>query len=203
MWTKTGSSFRIGSYKRVSYRLTKIYTRSGDDGTTHGGNTDRVHKDSARIVAYGDLDELNSLLGLLRAYALPADISAHLKTIQHLLFDLGGDLCVPGRHSLSTRHVEWLEASLDHFNQTLPPLAEFIIPGGDVTTATCHLARTVCRRAERSLVSLAHREPVPDTGLAFINRLSDYLFVAARVIGRSRDDAAEHLWQPVGSIETG
>lgn len=179
----------------MGYRLTKIYTRTGDDGTTGSGDGRRVAKDSARIAAYGDLDELNCLLGLLLTHELPGNIRDGLITLQHWLFELGGDLCIAGRDSLTDAHTGWLEQHLDELNETLPPLTEFVLPGGSPATATCHLARSVCRRAERSLVTLRQAEPVPQAALAFVNRLSDYLFVVARVLGRSGGQG-EVLWQP-------
>lgn len=156
----------------------------------------RVGKDHPRIRAYGDLDELNSHIGLLLAAEIPPEIAACLAEIQHLLFDLGGDLCIPGRHSLRQDHIAWLERWLDHCLAKLPRLQEFILPGGTAPAAACHVARTVCRRAERTLVALAELEPGFDaTGLAFVNRLSDLLFVMARILARL-NGGGEVLWQP-------
>jgi cob(I)alamin adenosyltransferase len=179
----------------MGHRLSRIYTRTGDAGTTGLGDGRRVGKDSPRVTAYGDLDELNSHLGLVLAEAMPDAVRGCLSEIQHLLFDLGGDLCIPGRGTIEPRHVEWLEAWLDHFNAELPALKEFVLPGGNRAAASCHVARTVCRRAERGLVALAGVEPVEPSALAFLNRLSDLLFVVARVLAR-QDGGAEVLWQP-------
>ncbi|CAL1239974.1 cob(I)yrinic acid a,c-diamide adenosyltransferase [Candidatus Methylocalor cossyra] len=180
----------------MGHRLTKIYTRTGDAGTTGLGDGRRVDKDAPRVAAYGDLDELNSQLGLVLAQAgVPEEPARCLREIQQLLFDLGGDLCIPGRHSLTEAQLEWLERWLDHFNAQLPPLAEFLLPGGGPAAASCHVARAVCRRAERTLTALAKVEAVPPLALAFVNRLSDFLFVVARVLAQA---SGEHdtLWQP-------
>lgn len=175
--------------------MTKIYTRTGDAGTTSLGDGNRADKDSARVSAYGELDELNSFLGLLLTHEIPPDLRKSLDEIQHLLFELGGDLCIPGRQSLNDAHIEWLEHCLDEQNDKLPPLTEFIIPGGNPAAAACHVVRTVCRRAERTMVTLARREPLSSVSLAFINRLSDFLFVAARVLARA-ESPLEPLWKP-------
>lgn len=175
-------------------RLSKIYTRTGDDGSTGLADGQRVRKASARIQAIGDLDELNSLLGLLRTQTLPEGIDPVLESLQHRLFDLGGELAMPG-HSFASEHwVERLENWLDTFNETLPPLQEFILPGGNQAAAYCHLARAVCRRAERSLLSLSTTEAVNSAALKYLNRLSDLLFVMARIIARA-EDGQEVYWQ--------
>lgn len=179
----------------MGHRLSRIYTRTGDTGTTGLGDGTRTGKDALRIQAYGDLDELNSHLGLVLAHPTPPELAPCLAEIQQLLFDLGGDLCIPGRNSLRQAHIDWLEHWLDHFNAGLPPLKEFILPGGHRSAALCHVARAVCRRAERTAVALAGIEPVDPLALAFLNRLSDFLFVAARVLAR-QDEGQEALWQP-------
>jgi cob(I)alamin adenosyltransferase len=179
----------------MGHRLSRIYTRTGDSGTTGLGDGRRVDKDAPRIHAYGELDELNSHIGLVLAYGTPAEVSLCLSEIQQLLFDLGGDLCIPGRDSLTQAHIDWLESWLDHFNDALPPLKEFILPGGNRPAACCHVARTVCRRAERVAVALAKIEPVAPLALTFLNRLSDLLFVIARVLARE-NEGREVLWQP-------
>ena len=175
-------------------RLSKIYTRTGDDGTTGLGDGTRVQKDDPRVEAYGTVDELNSVIGLLLAEAVPADIRTCLTRVQHELLDLGGELCIPGHTAITAAHVEHLERELDGFNADLPPLKEFILPGGSPTAAACHLARTVCRRAERRTLTLHRATPVNAEGLRYLNRLSDLLFVLARVIAR-QDQAQEVQWK--------
>ena len=173
-------------------RLSKIYTRTGDDGSTGLGNGNRVSKDSARVEAYGCVDELNSVLGVLRAHELPEDIDRELEQIQHELFELGGELCMPGYQGIKDGAVARLELALDQLNEGLPPLKEFILPGGDHSAACCHLARTVCRRTERRVITLAGSEQVNEIALHYLNRLSDLLFVMgtpAAILrsGRSRN----------------
>ena len=176
-------------------RLSKIYTRTGDDGTTGLGDGVRVAKDGARVAAYGSTDELNSVLGLLLAEEVPDEVRAVLHEVQHHLFDLGGELCIPGHQAIAATHIDWLERTLDHFNDDLPPLKDFILPGGSRAAAACHLARTVCRRAERLVVTLGRDEDeVPPFSLRYLNRLSDLLFVLARVLSR-QSGASEVLWQ--------
>ena len=176
-------------------RLSKIYTRTGDDGSTGLGNGDRVPKDSLRVEAYGTVDELNSHIGLILASAaLEADVSECLTRVQHRLFDLGGEVCIPGTRVISAENVDGLESALDAFNADLPPLKDFILPGGTHSAAVCHVARTVCRRAERSLFALSRVETVNEFTLRYLNRLSDLLFVIARVLNR-RTGTAEPLWQ--------
>ena len=177
----------------MAYRLTRIYTRTGDAGETGLADGDRLSKDSPRIHLLGELDELNAHLGLLQSHELPTDLREVLIAIQHLLFDLGGDLSLPGRTSVHAEHINWLESWLDHFNASLPPLKEFILPGPPSAAAQCHVARTVCRRAERVAVTLARSHALGTHTLPFLNRLADVLFVAARIISQS-SHAAETLW---------
>jgi cob(I)alamin adenosyltransferase len=174
-------------------RLSKIYTRTGDKGTTGLGDGSRVDKDSLRVEAYGTVDELNSAVGLVLAVDLPNKVWACLTRIQHELFDLGGELCMPGTTLIPERYVERLEKDLDAFNEHLPPLKDFIMPGGSEAAARCHLARTLARRAERRVVSLAHNEAVNEVSIRYLNRLSDLLFVTARVISRA-DGGSEVIW---------
>lgn len=176
-------------------RLSKIYTRTGDDGQTGLGDGTRVPKDSPRVEAYGTVDELNSAVGMvLDADALPDEVRACLTAVQHRLFDLGGELCIPGHRAIEDRHVEALEAALDAFNEQLPPLKEFILPGGGNGAAAAHLARAVCRRAERRVWTLARSEAVSPAVARYLNRLSDLLFVIARVLARL-DGGREVLWE--------
>ncbi|WP_108125583.1 cob(I)yrinic acid a,c-diamide adenosyltransferase [Saccharospirillum mangrovi] len=177
-------------------RLSKIYTRTGDDGDTGLGLAQRIGKDSLRIAAIGDIDELNANIGFL-VQALPAahNDQPRLSQIQHDLFDLGGELAMPGHELLDAILVEQLETDIDRINANLPPLKDFILPGGSEAAARCHLARTVCRRAERSLVAF-NRSEQPGHVLAqqYLNRLSDWLFVFSRQLARA-DGGAEVLWQ--------
>ena len=175
-------------------RLSKIYTRTGDDGSTGLGDGSRVRKDAARVGAYGSVDELNSVLGMLLTNALPAAMAEELTRIQHTLFDLGGELCIPGMALIEPVDIDWLEQTLDRYNADLAPLKDFMLPGGGMAAATCHLARTVCRRAERETVALARAESVRAEVLGYLNRLSDLLFVLARVLARV-SGAGEVLWQ--------
>ena len=179
----------------MGHRLSKIYTRTGDGGETGLGDGSRVPKESARIQALGDIDELNSMLGLLLAEDLPPAIREALEGVQHDLFDLGGELSIPGRQAISDPHVKRLEDLLDGFNADLPSLKEFILPGGSRAAACAHLVRTICRRAERSLVALARTEPVSERSRQYLNRLSDLAFVIGRLANRhaGRGDV---LWQP-------
>jgi cob(I)alamin adenosyltransferase len=178
----------------MSNRLTKIYTRTGDAGTTGLADGSRVTKDAPRIEAIGAVDELNSVLGALLAEKLPDAVRACLDNVQNDLFDLGGELSVPGHAIMSNAHVERLERALDGFNKALPPLKDFILPAGSRPAALAHVARTVCRRAERRLVSLSRKQKVAPALLAYVNRLSDLLFVLARGLNRvaGRPDV---LWQ--------
>ena len=175
-------------------RLSKIYTKTGDDGTTGLGDGTRVAKDSARVAAYGTVDELNSTIGALLAQQVPGAVREALTQIQHDLFDLGGELCIPGFAMVHDADVERLERTLDAFNEDLPPLKDFILPGGGMAAAAAHVARTVCRRAEREVVALARHEAVRAEAIRYLNRLSDLLFVLARVLARASGEG-EVLWQ--------
>ena len=176
-------------------RLSKIYTRTGDTGTTGLGDGTRVPKDSARVEAFGTVDELNSAIGVLLAVpCLPEAVTACLTGVQHELFDLGGELCIPGHMIITNAQVMRLETELDGFNDSLPPLKEFILPGGGPAAAACHLARTIARRAERRLWTLAGVETVNPESTRYLNRLSDLLFVLARVLAR-HERGAEVLWR--------
>ncbi|SDQ94980.1 cob(I)yrinic acid a,c-diamide adenosyltransferase [Pseudoxanthomonas sp. CF125] len=174
-------------------RLSKIYTRTGDDGTTGLGDGTRVGKDSARVNAYGTVDEANSSIGVVLAAQVPDDIRALLTTVQHQLFDLGGELCIPGHAAISGEDVDALERQLDQYNEALPPLKDFILPAGGEAAARCHLARTIVRRAERETVTLARHDAVRPEAIRYLNRLSDLLFVLARVLARA-DGQGEVLW---------
>ncbi|MBU8975424.1 cob(I)yrinic acid a,c-diamide adenosyltransferase [Lysobacter sp. MMG2] len=174
-------------------RLSKIYTRTGDDGTTGLGDGSRVAKDSARVAAYGTVDEANSCIGLVLAADVPDDIRRLLTTVQHQLFDLGGELCIPGHAAIFDADIERLEQQLDAFNEPLPPLKDFILPSGGEAAARCHIARTVVRRAEREAVSLSRLEDVRPEAVRYLNRLSDLLFVLARVLARASGHG-EVLW---------
>ena len=174
-------------------RLSKIYTKTGDDGTTGLGDGSRVAKDSARVIAYGTVDEANSCIGLLLAGNVPDDVRELLVRIQHQLFDLGGELCIPGHAAVFDADVDALEARLDHYNDDLPPLKDFILPGGGEAAARCHIARTVVRRAERDAVTLSRHDAVRPQAIRYLNRLSDLLFVLARVLARSNGHG-EVLW---------
>jgi cob(I)alamin adenosyltransferase len=179
----------------MGHRLSKIYTRTGDDGTTGLGDGSRTQKDSLRVDAFGDIDELNSLIGLLLSHKISNDAEALLIDIQHDLFDLGGEVCVPGREALDANYITRLEDQLDALNADLSPLKEFILPGGCAAAAACHVARTVCRRAERRLVNLARSESVSAPALQYLNRLSDLLFVLARHFNQQAGQP-DVLWQP-------
>src|SRR2546423_5313932 len=168
----------------MGHRLSKITTRTGDAGETGLGDGARVAKDSARVAALGDIDELNSAIGVVLAEDLPKEVRAALDQVQHDLFDLGGELSIPGHALLGDAQVAALESSLEQWNATLAPLKEFILPGGSRAAAAAHLARTVCRRAERTLVALGRNEPVGPLAKQYLNRLSDLLFVAARRLNR-------------------
>ena len=176
-------------------RLSKIYTRTGDDGTTGLGDGSRVPKDGVRVEAYGCVDEANSAIGVILAVpGLPQGVADLLTRVQHELFDLGGELCIPGHRAIQASHVTELEAALDAFNETLPPLKEFILPGGGPAAAACHLARAICRRAERRAWTLARAETIATEPLRYLNRLSDLLFVLARVLAR-HESGSEVLWK--------
>jgi cob(I)alamin adenosyltransferase len=178
----------------MGHRLSKIVTRTGDAGTTGLATGERVPKDAPRIESIGAIDELNSTLGLLTSEALPAAVASLIDDIQHDLFDLGGELSLPGRTLVTDEHVARLESAVETFNADLAPLKEFILPGGTRAAALAHVARTVCRRAERSVVHLAKASPVNDPVRRYLNRLSDLLFVLARVLVR-HERGAEVLWR--------
>ncbi len=176
-------------------RLSKIYTRTGDDGTTGLGDGQRIPKDHVRVEAYGTVDELNSTLGVVLAGdGLPTEIRDCLIRVQHRLFDLGGELCLPGHTAIDDGQVAALEQTLDAFNRDLPPLKDFILPGGSLAAASCHVARAVCRRAERRCWTLSQTEAVNAHSLKYLNRLSDLLFVIARYLNRM-ENRPEPLWQ--------
>jgi cob(I)alamin adenosyltransferase len=175
-------------------RLTQIATRTGDDGTTGLGDGTRVPKDHLRIAAMGEVDELNSHIGLLLTELLPFEVRADLVDIQHDLFDLGGELCIPGYTMLKDVQVARLDARLAHYNAELPRLEEFILPGGARTAALAHVCRTVARRAERAIVALGQSEPVRPEARQYVNRLSDLMFVLARVLNRVAGQG-DVLWQ--------
>lgn len=174
-------------------RLSKIYTRTGDAGTTGLGDGSRIAKDADRVEAYGTVDETNCAIGMVLAESLPTPIEKALTEIQHDLFDLGGELCIPGQTLIDAAHVERLEQVLDSLNGELPPLKDFVLPGGGRAAAACHLARTICRRAERRCWTLAANEDINAAGLKYLNRLSDLLFVMARALAR-RDVGQEVIW---------
>ncbi len=177
----------------MGHRLSKIYTRTGDDGTTGLGDGSRVGKDSLRVEAFGTVDELNSAIGMVIAHTDDGLVKTCLTTVQHDLFDLGGELSIPGTSLVNESHVTRLEKDLDSFNAELAPLKEFILPGGDAAAACCHLARTISRRAERRLITLSAEQPVADTARQYLNRVSDLLFVVARRLAAA-SDAGETLW---------
>ena len=175
-------------------RLSKIYTRTGDKGTTGLGNGSRVDKDSLRVEAYGTVDEMNSIIGMILSESeIKSPITEWLLEIQHDLFDLGAELCIPGHTVLNEQFIQRLEHWIDQLNGNLPHLKEFILPGGNRAASTCHLARAVCRRAERRLLSLAKSEAVSEHALTYLNRLSDLLFVCSRHLARA-DGKEEILW---------
>ena len=177
----------------MGHRLSKIYTRTGDLGTTGLGDGTRAAKTDIRVQTLGDIDELNSAVGVLLATEPAAPLAALLLEIQHDLFDLGGEVSIPRSNLLPSTAVAVLEAAIDEHNASLPPLKEFILPSGGLATAQCHFARAVCRRAERSLVGLAAAESVAPAALQYLNRLSDLLFVLARVLARA-SGGREVMW---------
>jgi len=175
-------------------RLSKIYTRTGDDGSTGLGDGSRVAKDSLRVGAYGTVDELNSTIGMVLASdGVADDVREALTQVQHDLFDLGGELCIPGMAMVHDEDIERLEQVLDAFNDPLPPLKDFILPGGGMAASCCHLARTVCRRAEREVIALGREEDIRPQAQRYLNRLSDLLFVVCRVLARTSGHG-EVLW---------
>lgn len=175
-------------------RLSKIVTRTGDGGTTGLADGSRVAKDSPRIAAIGAVDELNAVMGLLAVEALPPAVATLVPEIQHELFDLGGELSLPAHPAIEAGHVERLEQAVEKLNADLPRLKEFVLPGGTHAAAVAHLARTVCRRAERAVVTLAGAEPVAQPVRTYLNRLSDLLFVFARVINHAAG-APDVMWR--------
>ncbi len=178
----------------MGHRLSKIYTRTGDDGTTGLGDGRRVSKDDHRVEAYGDVDELNSVIGLLLSHDAPELIKQRLTAIQHNLFDLGGELSIPGHSVITGEHVTELETFLDVLNNDLDPLKEFILPGGTQAASVCHIARCVCRRAERRTITLAKTEKINLASISYLNRLSDLLFVIARSLNKAAA-TPDILWQ--------
>ncbi|PAV25095.1 ATP:cob(I)alamin adenosyltransferase [Tamilnaduibacter salinus] len=180
----------------MGYRLSKIYTRTGDDGSTGLADGSRVAKSSERVDVIGTVDELNCQLGLLIITLKDDDpLVGRLNRIQHHLFDLGGEFAIPGSTVIQEDHIQWLEETLDDWNEDLPPLKNFILPGGSTPAAHAHLARAICRRAERTVVSLSHQDAINPESRNYLNRLSDLLFVAARLLAR-RDGGQEVLWEP-------
>lgn len=179
----------------MSYRLSKIYTKKGDDGSTSLDAHQRIPKNHSRIEAIGTIDELNSAIGMVLALGIKtSSIQTAFTNIQQELFNLGGELSLPQHIVMTPEKVNQLEHWLDEWNETLPPLKEFILPGGNPTSAACHLARTICRRAERCLVTLKNEEEYNPEILRYINRLSDVLFVAARVLAQE-NGSKEVLWE--------
>jgi len=179
----------------MGHRLSRIYTRTGDDGTTGLANGERIDKADPRVAAFGDVDETNSALGVLLAEPdLPPAITASLGRIQHELFEIGAELSLPGYAHITGEHVTRLEQELDALNEELPPLKEFVLPGGTHAAAVCHLARTICRRAERSAWTAAKLAPLNPELTRYLNRLSDLLFVMARWLAR-RNGGQETLWR--------
>ncbi|MEB3864868.1 MULTISPECIES: cob(I)yrinic acid a,c-diamide adenosyltransferase [Acinetobacter] len=187
----------------MGHRLSKIYTRTGDSGTTGLGDGSRVAKDDLRIAALGDVDELNAIIGVLRAQITASQVQVidkanwdkSLSLVQHWLFDLGGEVCIPNYNLLQPVCIEFLEKEIDRMNEDLPMLKEFILPSGSLTCSYAHQARAVCRRAERSLLSVQTRDQnIQTTALQLLNRLSDWLFVASRALQRA-EGGQEVLWQ--------
>lgn len=180
----------------MGHRLSKITTRTGDKGTTGLGDGTRVEKDSPRIEAIGAIDELNSWIGFLLAETLPDNVRSCLTVIQHNLFDLGGGLSIPGREGISEQQLAIIDNQVEDFNRNLPSLKEFILPGGSRAASISHIARCVCRRAERRIVTLASiDETVPKLVIPYINRLSDLLFILSRVLNKE-NGCPDVLWQP-------
>ena len=175
-------------------RLSKIYTKTGDDGTTGLGDGSRIAKNAARVEAFGTVDEANSAIGVILASSSSTDfISKCLTNVQHDLFELGGELCIPGHAAIAQSFITRLENELDYLNKDLPSLKDFILPGGGPASAACHLARTTVRRAERRVLTLKNKEPVRDEVIGYLNRLSDLLFVIARILARI-ENGKEVIW---------
>ena len=178
----------------MGHRLSKIYTRTGDDGTTGLGDGSRASKDALRVEAYGTVDEANSAIGVVLSFdSVPEDVRTCLTEVQHDMFELGGELCIPGHAAIDDTFVTRLEDELDRLNADLPALKEFILPGGGQAAAACHLARTIARRAERRVTTLGNAETVRPEVLRYLNRLSDLLFVTARVLARA-ENGSEVTW---------
>ncbi|TFH50340.1 MAG: cob(I)yrinic acid a,c-diamide adenosyltransferase [Lysobacterales bacterium] len=178
----------------MGHRLSKIYTRTGDAGTTGLANGSRVDKDDIRVEAMGAVDELNSHVGVILAHDIPTEMRECLTDVQHALFDIGGEIAIPGSSTVTAQYVEALESTLDKVNATLPPLKEFILPGGGRAAAAVHVARAVCRRAERILLTLSRRDDVNLHSRVYLNRLSDLFFVLARALARAHGN--EVYWDP-------
>lgn len=193
--------FFIAKEKIMGHRLSKIYTRTGDAGSTGLGDGSRVAKDSLRITALGDVDELNAIVGVLRAEIAHSTLlekeswDKKLSLIQHWLFDLGGEVCIPNYTLLQSKSIDFLEQDIDAMNEALPMLKDFILPSGTLTCSYAHQARAVCRRAERSLIAVQNSEQnIQAIALQLLNRLSDWFFVASRTLQRE-SGGAEVLWQ--------
>lgn len=178
----------------MGHRLSKIYTRTGDDGTTGLADGSRIDKDDIRVEAMGAVDELNSYVGRILSHKVPTEMRECLTDVQHTLFDIGGELAIPSSSTVTAENVASLESRLDGFNASLPPLKEFILPGGGGAATSTHVARAVCRRAERRLLTLSRRDEVNVHSRAYLNRLSDLLFVLARVLTRAH--GSEVYWDP-------
>ena len=178
----------------MGYRLSKIYTRTGDGGTTGMADGSRVSKDSLRMQAIGEVDELNSAIGVVINKCPQVEVKENLLTIQHDLFNVGGQLAMPDYQMINKSRIEWLENTLDGMNVSLAPLKEFILPGGSESASFCHVARATCRRAERAMVSLSAQEDLSAELSMYINRLSDWLFVASRFLNKAEGEA-EIFWQ--------
>ncbi|MBY0574460.1 MAG: cob(I)yrinic acid a,c-diamide adenosyltransferase [Undibacterium sp.] len=175
-------------------RLSKIATRTGDKGTTGLGDGTRVDKDALRVHAMGDVDELNSHLSVLICEDIPEKLKQELLSIQHDLFDMGGELCIPGYTMITDAQVLRLDELLAHYNADLPPLKDFILPGGSRAAAIAHVCRTVCRRAERAIVSVGKAENINEAPRQYMNRLSDLLFVLSRVLNKLAS-GSDVLWE--------
>jgi cob(I)alamin adenosyltransferase len=186
----------------MGHRLSKIYTKKGDKGTTQLGTGTAVAKHDIRVAAYGDVDELNSSIGVVLAQAnIPENVQMILQQVQHDLFDLGGELCIPNYTIINPEHVTFLEQQLDELNASLPWLKNFILPGGNPPAAFAHMARTICRRAERGMSELNQQQAINPEALRYINRLSDLLFVVARYLARQAG-GQEILWESKKSQKT-